>query len=346
MNKKDADEISSTFYGSFGLLTFAVFDAGSSGLISLWFTLSPHCTRPQRNFRMANSALRLIFHRSSRLIFSAGSTNGLIPSRSQEVNISLKRKLSSFLNSNPFVQASCHRATTSLVCTCRKVIQGDVRPTLCHKELGFRSYSSFEQGCTQNLSTDKAEKGSGMGDIDASGVTVPNDTWTVESLKLLKKLTSDLIAHGNGNWSKHKSSLYNGERRLFTKAMVTEYPGKFFEYEFFFSTKDQRLKGVIQFGPYTQGPPGCVHGGASASMMDAAVGVLVNKTFPFCVTASLTMNYKSLLPLGSTALVESWIDKVEGRKIFACAELKSPDGKLTYVTANALFIQLDPQGKK
>lgn len=108
----------------------------------------------------------------------------------------------------------------------------------------------------QNLSTDKAEKGSGMGDIDASGVTVPNDTWTVESLKLHKKLTSDLIEHGNGNWSKHKSSLYNGERRLFTKAMVTEYPGKFFEYEFFFSTKDQRLKGVIQFGPYTQGPPG------------------------------------------------------------------------------------------
>lgn len=185
-----------------------------------------------------------------------------------------------------------------------------------------------------------------MGDIDASGATVPNDTWTVESLELHKKLTSDLIEHGNGNWSKHKSSLYNGERRLFTKALVTEYPGKFFEYEFFFSKKDQRLKGAIQFGPYTQGPPGCVHGGASASMMDAAIGVLVNKTFTACVTASLTMNYKSLLSLGSTALVESWIDKVEGRKIFALAELKSPDGKLTYVTANALFIQLDPQGKK
>ena len=56
--------------------------------------------------------------------------------------------------------------------------------------------------------------------------------------------------------------------------------------------------------------------------------------------------FNSLLPLGSTALVESWIDKVEGRKIFALAELKSPDGKVTYVTANALFIQLDPQGKK
>lgn len=45
-------------------------------------------------------------------------------------------------------------------------------------------------------------------------------------------------------------------------------------------------------------------------------------------------------------MVESWVEKVEGRKIFGSAELKSPDGKVTYLTANALFIQLDPnQGK-
>ena len=105
----------------------------------------------------------------------------------------------------------------------------------------------------QEKTADKAETGGGMGVIDASGVTVPNDSWTVESLKLHKKLTSDLIEHGNGNWSKYEE---DRERRLFTKAMATEYPGKFFEYEYFFSKKEQRLKGVIQFGPYTEGPPG------------------------------------------------------------------------------------------
>lgn len=36
----------------------------------------------------------------------------------------------------------------------------------------------------------------------------------------------------------------------------------------------------------------CVHGGASASMMDAAIGVCVNKCFTHCVTATLSMNYK------------------------------------------------------
>ena len=53
----------------------------------------------------------------------------------------------------------------------------------------------------------------------------------------------------------------------------------------------------------------------------------------------------SFLPLGSTTLVESRVDKVEGKIIFCSAELKSPDGKVTFVTANALFIQLDTQGK-
>lgn len=53
----------------------------------------------------------------------------------------------------------------------------------------------------------------------------------------------------------------------------------------------------------------------------------------------------SLLPLGATALVESWVDKVEGRKVYALAELRSPDGKVFYSSASALFIQLQPQGE-
>lgn len=53
----------------------------------------------------------------------------------------------------------------------------------------------------------------------------------------------------------------------------------------------------------------------------------------------------SFLPLGSTTLVESRVDKVEGKIIFCSAELKTPDGKVTFVAASALFIQLDTKGK-
>lgn len=47
--------------------------------------------------------------------------------------------------------------------------------------------------------------------------------------------------------------------------------------------------------------------------------------------------------MGTIALVESKVDKVEGRKVFGSAEIKSPDGKVTYVTANAIFIQMNPE---
>lgn len=36
---------------------------------------------------------------------------------------------------------------------------------------------------------------------------------------------------------------------------------------------------------------------------------------------------------------------MEGKIIFCSAELKTPDGKVTFVAASALFIQLDTKGK-
>ena len=58
----------------------------------------------------------------------------------------------------------------------------------------------------------------------------------------------------------------------------------------------------------------------------------------FCYISS-----NSPLLLDATTLVESWVDKVEGRKIYALAELRSPDGKVLHSSSNALIIQLQPQ---
>lgn len=94
-----------------------------------------------------------------------------------------------------------------------------------------------------------------MGESEAD-TSLPTERWTLESVELYKKLTDDLIERGNGDWVKHKTSLYNDESRLFIKAVMSEFPGKFFEYQYFYNTKEQSLKGVVQFGPYAQGPPG------------------------------------------------------------------------------------------
>ena len=83
--------------------------------------------------------------------------------------------------------------------------------------------------------------------------------WTPQSFELYKKLSLDLMENRNADWIEHTDdlpSLQNGEKRLFTKAVISEFPGKFFEYQFFVNKKEQRLIGVIQCGPYTQGSPG------------------------------------------------------------------------------------------
>lgn len=256
------------------------------------------------------------------------------PSIVPEIKLVWKRQLSCcHLKTLPplpiTLRKRCISAVTSLL------LQG-IPPCSLHA-LRSRAYSFAEHGYTKTVTAQ-------MGD-SVTDTSLPNETWSPEAVELYKKLTTDLIEQGNGDWVQHRTSLYHGEKRLFTKAVILELPGKFFEYQLFCSAKEQRVKGVIQFGPYTQGPPGYVHGGASAAIMDDAIGVCVNKSFSHCVTATLTTNYKSPLPLGTTALVESWVDKVDGRKIFGAAELKSPDTNTTYVTANALFIQLDLQGK-
>lgn len=297
---------------------------------------------------MATPGNRLTLHRVSRFI-SRQWPNFWNTLSKGDVQQGFKRHLS-YLNPKVVTQASYLNCNFGALPHWLKVIRGHTTNhplSVTDKSTGRRLYSSsVKQHCSQDLlTTEKVEKSNQMADTEPYIYSAPNDTWTVESRDLYKRLKNDLAEHGNGDWLEHETTLHHGERRLFTKALINEYPGKFFEYIYFFSKNEKRVKGVIQFGSYTQGPPGCVHGGASATMMDSVIGVCVNKSYPGCVTASLTMNYKSLLPLGATALVESWVDKVEGRKVYALAELRSPDGKVFYSSASALFIQLQPQGE-
>lgn len=107
----------------------------------------------------------------------------------------------------------------------------------------------------QTLRINRVAKSEHM-DEEKTDSLLPADGWSSELVDLYKQLTSDLIENGSGDWIEHRTAWHDGEKRLFTKAVISEFPGKFFEYQFFFSKKEQRIKGVVQFGPYTQGPPG------------------------------------------------------------------------------------------
>ena len=50
-------------------------------------------------------------------------------------------------------------------------------------------------------------------------------------------------------------------------------------------------------------------------VVDSLLGFTAHKcTGAFTVTASLTVNYRKPVPLGSTVIAEAWLDRREGRK--------------------------------
>lgn len=95
----------------------------------------------------------------------------------------------------------------------------------------------------------------------------------------------------------------------------------------------------MQAGHLLEGPPGHVHGGAIATMIDTVTGCLASLSGAV-MTANLNINYRSPIPLGSTVVMESSLDKQEGRKAFISCKVTSPDGTKLHTEATALFVSI------
>jgi len=108
--------------------------------------------------------------------------------------------------------------------------------------------------------------------------------------------------------------------------------------QFYFSDKKKELVGLVHFGPDTEGPPRCVHGGCTAAVVDSALGTCAWKSGHAAVTANLNVNYRKFIPLGSTVQVRSWVDRIEGRKVFMKYKVESLDGKTLHSEGSSLFI--------
>lgn len=91
-------------------------------------------------------------------------------------------------------------------------------------------------------------------------------------------------------------------------------------------------------GPLRQGPPGLLHGGDAASMLDVALSSLAQFHGIRCVTASLTATYKAPVGVADPLSIEGRIESVDGRKIWAVGEIFVRGS--VHVSARALFIEL------
>ena len=114
--------------------------------------------------------------------------------------------------------------------------------------------------------------------------------------------------------------------------------------EYFRHPENDHLFADVWFGPHTEGPPESVHGGAIAAVLDEAMGAVCWMNGHPVVGARITINYLHMTPLGFAGRVESWIEQIEGRKIFIKARMSDVSGKV-HADGEALFIELSPELK-
>ncbi|WP_028644604.1 PaaI family thioesterase [Nocardioides sp. URHA0020] len=91
----------------------------------------------------------------------------------------------------------------------------------------------------------------------------------------------------------------------------------------------------FHLGAAYEGPPGLVHGGVSALVLDQMLGEATGAGGKPGMTASLTLTYRRATALGDLR-AEAWIERTEGIKTWARGHLSDADG--VTVEAEGLFI--------
>ena len=97
-----------------------------------------------------------------------------------------------------------------------------------------------------------------------------------------------------------------------------------------------RAHATVHLGAAYEGPPGLVHGGVSAMLLDHLMGETAANGFTrITFTGTLTMSYRRGTPLGALRL-EAHIDREEGRKVWVVASIGDSEGPT--VEAVGVFI--------
>ncbi|KAM9722626.1 acyl-coenzyme A thioesterase THEM4 isoform 1-T2 [Menidia menidia] len=185
--------------------------------------------------------------------------------------------------------------------------------------------------------------------------SLPNSSWGEEMIRLYEFYNNQCEGENHGGeWRRlpsynrslkyasggvYLSKIIQSKARLFTRNIRE--PGAAFEYVVFVSKDEQRCVCVFQSGHLLEGPPGHVHGGAIATMIDTVTGSHASILSAPVMTANLNINYRSPIPLGNTVLVESCLDKREGRKLFISCKVTSTDGSKLHTEATALFLSIN-----
>ena len=101
----------------------------------------------------------------------------------------------------------------------------------------------------------------------------------------------------------------------------------------------ERIISEFTLGLGQQGPPGHVHGGASAAIIDEAMGKVVWRSGLQVLLRHMSLDYHRPIPLGTPLRCEAWLERTEGRKAFAKGRLVLPDGAVA-VEGTGLYVHV------
>jgi acyl-coenzyme A thioesterase PaaI-like protein len=100
---------------------------------------------------------------------------------------------------------------------------------------------------------------------------------------------------------------------------------------------DNSVVSEIRMRPIHEGPPGAVHGGWVASLLDQLLGIANTVAGVGGMTAELTVRYRKATPYGVPLIIRARTDSVAGRRIYASGEIMA-NGVVT-AEASGVFIR-------
>ena len=105
-----------------------------------------------------------------------------------------------------------------------------------------------------------------------------------------------------------------------------------------------RVAGEVTLGKAYEGPPGLVHGGVTATLLDHALARSARSAGHGGLTATLQVRYRRPVPLGTPLLLRAQLRTTEGRRATATATLSAaaePDTVLA--EGEAVLVALRPE---
>jgi uncharacterized protein (TIGR00369 family) len=107
---------------------------------------------------------------------------------------------------------------------------------------------------------------------------------------------------------------------------------------------DGRATGRVTLGKTHEGPPGLVHGGVVATLLDHVLARAVRAAGRGGLTATLTITYRRPVQLGVPLVATAEMGTTDGRRTTATARLVAEDDpSTTLAEAEGLFVALRPE---